>query len=102
MREIANLKDQKKENQGQTIIVKQKQSNGAGIAGFVLSIIGMLFSWFPIFGWLIWASGLILSLIGIFEKPRGLAIAGLVISLFGLTLLLLFFVGLAILGAATS
>ena len=102
MREIANLKEKNNENQGQTIIIKQKQSNGAGIAGFVLSIMGLLFSWLPVFGWLIWASGLILSLVGIFEKPKGLAIAGLVISLFGLTLVLLFFVGLAILGGAVS
>ncbi|MGG6229730.1 hypothetical protein [Tenacibaculum sp. SDUM215027] len=89
MSEIANLKDQNNENQGQTVIVTQKEKeritakiNGVGIAGFILAVIGLFFGWFPVLGWLIWALGFILSLVGIFKKPRGLAIAGLVISLF--------------------
>ncbi|MDX8552330.1 hypothetical protein MK851_01655 [Tenacibaculum sp. 1B UA] len=89
MREIANLKDQNIENQSKTIIVNKKQKkrftakiNGVGIVGFILAVIGLFFGWFPFLGWLIWALGFIFSLVGIFKKPRGLAIAGLVISSF--------------------
>ena len=90
MNEISKMKDQNNKNQGRTIIVNQKEKerisakiNGVGIAGFILAAIGLFFGWIPIFGWFISASGLILSFIGIFKKPRGLAIAGLVISLLG-------------------
>ncbi len=104
MSEIANLKDQNTERQGQTIIVKQKEkeSNGAGTAGFVLAIISLFLGWIPFIGWLLWLLGLVLSFVGIFKKPKGLAIAGLVISLLGLILLIFLFAGLAILGAAAS
>ncbi|WP_370479557.1 hypothetical protein [Tamlana flava] len=68
-------------NSGQTIIVNQteKKSNGLGTAGFVLVLIALFIGWIPILGWLIWILGLVLSFIGIFKAPRGLAIAGLVI-----------------------
>lgn len=46
--------------------------------------------------------GVILSIIGLFKKPRGLAIAGVIISFLGLILLLLVFAGLAVLGTAAS
>ena len=104
MSEIANLKDQNSEQQGQTIIVtqKEKESNGAGTAGFVLAIISLFLGWVPFIGWLLWLLGLILSFVGIFKKPKGLAIAGLVISLLGFILLVFLFAGLAILGGAAS
>ena len=69
-------------NQAPVIInntVVQK-SNGAGIAGFVLALICALFSWTPGINWILWILGLIFSLVGVFRKPKGLAIAGLVIS----------------------
>ena len=68
---------------GQTIIVNQQsqQSNGVGTGGFVLSLIALFLCWIPVFNWILWALGLILSFAGVFKKPRGLAIAGLVISL---------------------
>ena len=74
-------KPQGKENQGQTIIINQpaeKKSNGVGTAGFVLALLG----------WILWVLGLILSLVGVFRTPRGLSIAGLVISFLGLILLI--------------
>lgn len=67
-----------------TIIVNTTQpipSNGVGTAGFVLALIGLFLSWIPVLGWMIWFLGLILSFCGIFRTPKGLAIAGLVISL---------------------
>ena len=40
-------------------------------------------------GWIVWILGLILSGIGVTKTPRGLAIAGLAISLIGLIFLIL-------------
>lgn len=82
---------QGKEVQGQTIIINQpaeKKSNGIGTAGFVLALLGLIFSWVPVLGWILWVLGLIFSLIGVFRTPRGLSIAGLVISFLGLILLI--------------
>lgn len=80
---------------GQTIIV-QKKTNGLGTAGFVLALLSLLFSWTPVVNWILWVLGFIFSFIGIFKSPRGLAIAGLVIS----CIVLLFLLGLLVLAAA--
>ena len=74
---------------GQTVIVNQQsqQSNGVGTAGFVLALIAVFLCWIPVFGWILWVLGLILSFAGLFKKPRGLAIAGFVLSVIGLILL---------------
>ncbi|MDR3141106.1 MAG: hypothetical protein LBU37_05205 [Tannerellaceae bacterium] len=77
--------------QGQAIIVDQKQasiSNGVGTAGFVLTLIAVLLGWIPGLGWVLWFLGVSLSFAGIFRQPKGLAIAGLLISLIGLILLI--------------
>ena len=85
---------------GQTVYVNQgsKESNGIGTAGFVLAIIAIFLGWIPFLGWLIWLLGLIFSFVGIFKNPKGLSIAGLVISLIGFILLIAVFG--AILGSA--
>lgn len=59
---------------------KNNKSNGLGVAGFVLALIGLLFCWVPILNIILWILGLTLSFVGLFKKPRGLAIAGLCIS----------------------
>lgn len=59
--------------------VEEKKSNGVGVAGFVFSIIGLVLFWVPILN-LIGFFGFLFSFIGVFRKPRGLSIAGLVIS----------------------
>ncbi len=51
------------------------ESNGLGLAGFILAIVG-LFT-----GGCLSPIALVLSFIGVFKEPRGFAIAGLVISL---------------------
>ena len=56
------------------------QKNGMGTAGFVLALVGLIFSWVPVLGWILWILGLIFSIIGVCRKPKGLAIAGLIIS----------------------
>lgn len=104
MSEIKNQNEPTNSNQGQTIIVNQQEnkSNGTGVAGFVLALIALFLGWIPVLGWILWLLGLILSFVGIFKKPKGLAIAGLVISLLGLILLIFVFAGLAAIGAAAS
>ncbi len=81
------------EQSKQTIIIQQQvsRSNGLGTAGFVLALIALFLGWIPVLGWIIWLLGLIFSVCGVFKAPRGLAIAGLVISLLGMILLLAVF-----------
>lgn len=76
---------------GQTFYISQpetRKSNGIGVAGFVLALIGLFLCWIPVLGWILWVLGLIFSFIGVFKEPRGLAIAGLSISALGLILLI--------------
>lgn len=96
------IKSNEQSNSGQTIIVNQqeKKSNGVGTAGFVLALIALFLGWVPVLGWIVWVLGLILSFVGVFKKPKGMAIAGLVISLIGIILLLTVFG--ALLGAAAA
>lgn len=72
----------------------QNQSNALGMAGFILSIISIFTGWIPVVGWGVWFLGALFSVIGVFKKPRGFAIAGLVISFIGILFLLLFFTAL--------
>lgn len=78
-------------NTQQTVIVQTapSHSNGLGTSGFVLALLGLILCWVPGLGWLLWLLGLILSFCGLFKKPRGLAIAGMVISLIDLIVLTL-------------
>lgn len=66
------------------------KSNGIGTAGFVLALIGLILCWIPILDWILWLLGVIFSFIGVFRAPRGLAIAGLVISFIGIIILIAF------------
>lgn len=75
------------------IVVKQEnQSNGCGVAGFVFALLSIFLSWIPYLGWIIWFLGFLLSFIGLFKSPRGLAITGFILSVIDI-LVLLFIVG---------
>ena len=63
-----------------TIINQAAPSNSAGTAGFVLSLISLCLSWIPGVGWIVWFLGAILSFIGMFKRPRGLAVVGFIVS----------------------
>lgn len=91
-------------NAGQTVIVNQmvKKSNGMGTAGFVLALLALVFSWAPFVNFIIWVLGLLFSFIGVFKQPRGLAIAGLVISLIGIIIIITVFGALAALVALSA
>ena len=70
----------------------QQKSNGIGTAGFILALLSLVLCWTPILGFILWLLGTIFSVIGLFKAPRGLAIAGTVISFIGIIALILFFV----------
>jgi len=94
---MSEIQNTERRDSGQTIIVNQteKKSNGMGTAGFVLALIALFLGWVPIVGWIIWILGLVFSFIGVFKSPRGLAIAGLVISFIGIILLIIVFAGIS-------
>ncbi len=74
-----------------TIIIQQvTKSNGVGVAGFVLALVSLILCWVPILSWILWFFGILLSFIGMFKRPRGLAIAGFLISVVDFILLVLF------------
>ncbi len=84
----------------QQIIINQQETkkNSLGTAGFVLALLALLFCWVPALDFILWILGAIFSVVGIFRIPRGLAIAGTVISFIGIIILLTFFgalIGLA-------
>jgi hypothetical protein len=90
MSEIQSNAGQNPLRENQTIVINPSAAkNGIGTAGFVLAIITIFLGWVPVLGWIIWILGLIFSFAGMFKKPKGLAIAGLIISLFGLILIIL-------------
>lgn len=70
---------------------QRSENNGIGTAGFVLALISFLGFWLPYVNGLTWLLGLIFSVIGVSRPPRGLAVAGLVISVLGLILGILAF-----------
>jgi hypothetical protein len=77
-------------NPGQTVIVNQvtRPSNALGTSGFVLALIALFVGWIPVVGWIVWFLGALFSFIGVFNPPRAMAIAGLVVSLIGIISLL--------------
>ena len=90
------------QNNGQTIIIKQEvpQKNGVGIAGFVMSITGLILCWVPIIKWLLLVPAFLLSFIGMFKKPRTLAVIGTIIS--ALVILVIVIIKAAFFSAITS
>ena len=91
-------------NQNFSPLQPQNQSNGMAVAGFVLALIGLFLSWVPGLCWILWILGLVFSCIGLKKKPmKGLAIAGLVISVITLIILIwMLAVAGAIFGAASA
>lgn len=79
-----------------------KQKNGVGTAGFVLALIGLVFCWVPILNWILGVLGFILSFVGVFRKPKGLAIAGLIISLLAVITIIILLVAVGGIAAADA
>ncbi|WP_298887838.1 hypothetical protein [Porphyromonas vaginalis] len=72
-------------------VVPSPCKNLLGTTGFALSLVALVVGWFPVVGWIVWVLGAIFSTIGIFRKPRSLAIAGACISFFWLIIFVLIF-----------
>ena len=43
--------------QNQTVVVNQSSSNGIGTAGFIMAVLGLVFSWVPIVNFILWILG---------------------------------------------
>jgi hypothetical protein len=72
-------------------IQQGSEKNSLGLAGFVLALIAVFLGWVPGLGWILWLVGAILSIVGLFRKPKGLAIAGTIISFIDIILLVTVF-----------
>ena len=82
-----------------TRVRETKQKNGIGLTGFILSLACLFTSWAPGLNIVMWILGLVFSAVGVFRKPKGFAIAGLVISMISI-LIIIFLVG--VIGALVS
>lgn len=60
--------------------------NVFGILGLVFAILGLLFFWLPYVDLVFSTAALLLSVIGIRRKPKGLAVVGLIIGMVDLAL----------------
>ncbi len=60
-----------------------------------MALLTVFFGWIPVLGWIMWILGLVFSSIGISRANKlngtgkGLAVAGLIISLLGIILIIL-------------
>lgn len=73
--------------------------NGLAIAGMVLAICAVVLSWVPAVNFVCWVLGLVFSAVGLRNANRGapyrgMAIAGLAISLAGIVLIILVIIGI--------
>lgn len=77
----------------------QLQKNGLGVAGFVIALVGLVFSWIPLVNvfstWLCYL-GVLLCIIALFlkNKKKGLAIAGIVCGIAGVVIYYLVYAGI--------
>ena len=78
-----------------TTVIVQQQSNGLGKSGFICALLGLFFGWVPGIGWILWILGTVLSFLGLFKAPRGMAFAGLIISFIDIIILLFIIGGIA-------
>ena len=82
-------------NNSTTIYVEGGRSNSMGVAGFVIALIGLIFCWLPVVNFILWFLGLVFSVVGLFKAPRGLAIAGFVLSIIVIILIVMVIGGIA-------
>jgi hypothetical protein len=68
--------------------VNRPPTNPLGLVGFITSLVGIVTCGF------VAPLGLVLSLIGLYKKPRGLALAGTIISLVGSAFLIMLGIGI--------
>jgi hypothetical protein len=75
---------------------KKAHSNGLGIAGFIVSLVGLLSSFkAPLLGLILGIVGLVLCIIQLKKGKNGLAIAGLVIGIIAIIFSIIIILALA-------
>lgn len=74
--------------QQQSTIIIQTQTNSIGIVGFVFALIGLFIGYIPFVGWIIVLVGAICSSKGRNKEPKGLAIAGSIISVINIIIMI--------------
>jgi hypothetical protein len=94
-KKLKDMENQEENKPTEIIIKNENKSNGMGVAGFILALLGLCLSWAPVAGWIIWFLGALFSIIGLFKKPRGFAIAGFIISFIDLIILIFVVTALA-------
>ncbi len=87
---MGNNEERRREEQREVELTADKSSNVLGRVGFIMSIVALLLGWIDILGWILWALGAFFSVLGMFRKNRGLAIAGIIISI--VAFLVIFFI----------
>jgi len=91
------------QTQPRVVVMKPQPSNSLGLAGFIVSLAGLVVSC-----GLLCPVGLLLSAVALFKRPRGFALAGFILGLIGSLWLIaafvfgLFAVVLAMLGIAAG
>lgn len=78
--------DSMSSNQDHVLPPDDEPFNGIGLAGFILALIGLITCWVPYVCFGTWLIGLIFSIIGMCKPRKGLATAGLIISIVNLIL----------------
>ncbi len=68
---------------------KDNERVGFGIAGFVLSLLGLLLFWAYGFGQIMSILGIVFSAIQLRNHKTGLAIAGLIMGILGIVILII-------------
>lgn len=77
----------------QPIIIQQSQAsktNSKGVIGFVCSLLTIILCWVPLLGILLGIISFIFSILGLSKEPKGLAIAGLIISIVAIPFVVLY------------
>lgn len=60
--------------------ISKQNTTTLGLIGFIISLVSLVTIFIPLFGLVIWITGIIFSIIGVSNKKKGFAIAGLIIS----------------------
>ncbi len=81
-------------------VQSSQQPSGLSIAAFVLGLMGFVFSWIPMFGWLLNILAIIFAAVSLKQdKVKGLSIVALILGILGLLIWILavafspFFIG---------
>lgn len=83
--------------------LRNEETNACGMSGFILSLLAVIFCGRPILAGILWLIGFIFSIIGLENRPKGFALAGLIISLSMMAIgLLLFIFAFSVMAALLS